>query len=151
TVSCVLVADVTVPVAPPLKLTVLLAAVLEKPNPLIVMVVAFTARLVALEVTTGVTVATCTAAPLPTPFEVTTAVKLPAIRPLRPVTVNCVLVAAVTVPVPLLKVTLLLAAVVEKPKPLIVSVVALAARFAALEVTTGVTVATCTAAPLLNP
>ena len=44
------------------------------------------------------------------------------------VTVNWVAVALVTVPVPLLKLTVLLAAIVSKPVPVMVSVVALIAR-----------------------
>ncbi len=60
TVSEVAVAAVTVPTAPSLKATVLLAAVVSKPKPLMVIVVALAARLAVLLVTTGVTVATCT-------------------------------------------------------------------------------------------
>ena len=238
TVSEVAVAAVTVPTAPSLKTTVLLPAVVSKPKPLMVSVVALAARLAVLLVTTGVTVATCTAVPLLTLSVVTTAVRLPAAVGLggerhgersrgrrgdgadRPVveddrvvggrrieaeavdgergrvggqigraaghdrrdrghldrraaahavgrdhgrqaagrvglvenvTVSEVAVAAVTVPTaPSLKTTVLLAAVVSKPKPLMVSVVALAARLAVLLVTTGVTVATWTAAPLLT-
>ena len=78
TVSEVAVAAVTVPTAPLLKTTVLLAAVGSKPKPLMVIVVALAARLAVLLVTTGVTVATWTAAPLLTPSVVTTAVRLPA-------------------------------------------------------------------------
>ena len=58
TVSDVAVAAVTVPAAPLLSTTVLFAAVVEKPNPLIVTVVALNGKLVVLTVTTGVTVAT---------------------------------------------------------------------------------------------
>ena len=54
-----------------------LAAVGSKPKPLIVIVGALAARLAVLAVTTGVTVATWTAAPLLTPSAVTMAVKLP--------------------------------------------------------------------------
>src|SRR6185295_9446458 len=143
---------VTVPVAPPLKVTTLLAGVVENPKPLIVIDVALAARFAELVVMTGSTVATCTAAPLLTPLLVTDAVKLPTTRPLRLVTVNCVAVEAVTVPVaPPEKVTTLFAGVPEKPKPLIVIDVALAPRFAVFAVITGTTVATCTAAPLLVP
>ena len=66
------------------------------------------------------------------------------------VTVSEVVVAAVTIPTaPLLKATVLLAAVVSKPTPLMESVVSSASRLEALLVTTGTTVETCTAAPLL--
>ena len=59
------------------------------------------------------------------------------------VTVSDVAVAAETAPTaPLLNTTVLFPMVVSKPKPAIVTEVALADRFAALEVTTGVTVAT---------
>ena len=82
---------------------------------------------------------------------VTTAVRLPAeVGFVENVTVSVVAVAVVTVPLaPLLKTTVLFPAVVLKPKPLIVMVAASAARFAELLETTGVTVATCTAVPLL--
>src|SRR5262249_15819585 len=79
TVSEVAVEEVTVPTAPLLKVTVLLPAVVSKPRPLIVMLLALAARLLVLLVTTGVTVATCTAVPLLTLLVVTTAVKLPAV------------------------------------------------------------------------
>ena len=90
-----------------------------------VSVAALAARFAVLLVTTGVTVATCTAVPLLTLSVVTTAVRLPAVVGLvENVTVSEVAVAAVTVPTaPLLKTTVLLAAVVSKPKPLMVSVV----------------------------
>ena len=65
TVSEVVVAAVTVPTAPLLKTTVLLAAAVSKPNPLRDSVVASASRLEVLLVTTGTTVETCTAAPLP--------------------------------------------------------------------------------------
>lgn len=58
--------------------------------------------------------------------------------------------AAETVPTaPLLKVTVLLVAVVLKPVPAMVTVDALAARFVVALVTVGVSLATCTAVPLL--
>ena len=77
------------------------------------------------------TVATCTAAPLLTPLVVTEAFKVPALNPASEVTVSCVLVAAVTVPVaPPEKLTKLLPGVVENPKPLIVIDVAVVRRFA---------------------
>ena len=82
---------------------------------------------------------------------VTTAVRLPAAAGLKEkVTVRVVVVAAVTVPTaPLSRVTELLAGVGSKPKPLITNVDALTATFAVLAVTTGITVATSMAAPLL--
>ena len=83
---------------------------------------------------------------------VTTALNAPSVSPVMPVTVKEVAVEAVTVPVPDgLKTTVLLPGVVEKLVPVIVRVVALLARFAVLCVTVGggITVATCTAAPLL--
>ncbi len=64
TVSEVVVAAVTVPTAPLLKTTVLLAAAVSKPNPLMDSVVSSASRLEVLFVTTGTTVETCTAAPL---------------------------------------------------------------------------------------
>ena len=64
TVSDVVVAAVTVPTAPLLKTTVLLAAAVSKPNPLMESVVSSASRLAVLLVTTGTTVETCTAAPL---------------------------------------------------------------------------------------
>ena len=57
-VRAVPVAAETVPTAPLLNKTVLLAAVVSKPNPLIVMVVADKARFDVLVVTIGRTVAT---------------------------------------------------------------------------------------------
>ena len=85
---------------------------------------------------------------------VTTALNAPSVSPVMPVTVKEVAVEAVTVPVPDgLKTTVLLPGVVEKLVPVIVRVVALLARFAVLCVTVGggITVATCTAVPLLSP
>jgi hypothetical protein len=151
--KAVAVAEVTVPVMPLLKRTVLLVAVVSKPRPLIVRVVAFIARLLVLAVITGLPVATCTAAPLLTELQVTTAVKLPAVVGLVPkLTVSEVAVAAVTVPTaPLLNTTLLFPAVVSNPKPAMVMVVASTDITAALEVTDGATVATCTDDPLLTP
>ena len=59
TVSDVAVAEVTVPTAPSSKVTVLLLAVLSKPKPLIVTVLALAAnRREELSVSTGMTVAT---------------------------------------------------------------------------------------------
>ena len=144
TVSVVAVALDTVPTAPLLNNTVLLAAVVSNPKPLIVRVVAFAARLVVLLVITGATFATCTAALLGTLFVVTTAVKLPAESgPVLSVIVIEVALAVVTVPIaPLLRTTVLLPAVESNPKPLIVRLVAFAAKLTVLLVTTGITVAT---------
>ena len=91
------------------------------------------------------TFATCTALPLLDPLLVTTAVRLPIDGAVFIVTVNWVAVALATVPVPLLKVTVLLEAVVSKPVPVMISVVAVAARLLVFEVTVGAaaTVAVC--------
>ena len=142
-VSVVAVAAVTVPTAPLLKTTRLLAATVEKPNPVIVIVVAVIARLAVLTVTTGMTFATLTAAPLEKPFVVTTTVRLPAVVGfVENVTVRVVAVAAVTVPTaPLSKVTEFSAATVLKPAPVIVTVDALAANEVVVAVTAGATVA----------
>ena len=60
------------------------------------------------------------------------------------VTVNAIAVAAVTVPTaPSSKVTVLFPAVVLKPKPLMMSVAALADKFAILRVTTEIGRASC--------
>lgn len=152
-VKAVGVAVVTVPTAPLLKTTVLFAAVELNPNPLITTPFALMAKPVVRLVTTGVTVATCTAEPLVTPPEVTIAVRLPAeVGRTENVTVSEVVVAAVTVPTaPLLNTTVLFAAVALKPVPAIVTVDALAARLAVELVTVGVSVATCTGEPLLTP
>lgn len=56
-VKDVVVAEVTVPTAPLLKTTLLLAAAVSNPNPSIVSVVASASRLETLLVTTGKTVA----------------------------------------------------------------------------------------------
>ena len=138
TVNWVAVALVTVPV-PLLKVTVLLAAVVSNPVPAMVRVVAEVARLVVSKVTVGAAtmLATCTALPLVPPKDVTTAVRLPRDGAELKVTVNWVAVALVTVPVPLLKVTVLLAAVVSNPVPAMVKVVALIARLVVSKVTVG--------------
>lgn len=144
TVSEVAVAAVTVPTAPLLKDTELLAAVGLKAEPAIVMVEASAAKLAVLEVTTGRTAAIWTAVPLLIPPVVTTAFKLPATLGLvLKVTVRAVGVAAVTVPTaPLFMTTTLLPGVVPlKPKPLIVTVAAFASMAVELLVMTGVTVA----------
>src|SRR5207248_1198434 len=77
TVSEVAVAAVTVPTAPPLKVTELFAAVGSKPKPLMVTLAALAARFVVRLVTTGRTVATWTALPLDRVSVVTVAVRLP--------------------------------------------------------------------------
>jgi hypothetical protein len=153
TVREVAVAAVTVPTAPLLKLTVFLLATGSNPNPLIVNVVAFAARLEVLLVTTGITLATCVAVPLAMPFVTTIAVKLPAVLGLiEKVTTSEVFVAAVTVPIALLlKATRFCDAVGLNPDPLIVTVVASAVWFTVRTVTTGRAFATCTAEPLLTP
>ncbi len=140
----VLVAEDTVPMAPLLKTTVLLAAVLLKPVPAIVIVVALIARLAVLLVTTGLTEATCTAVPLLKELVVTDAVKSPATVGLVPnVTVKLVVLAVVTVPTaPLLNVTVLLPAVVLNPKPEMMTVFAVTSCDVVAAVTLGMTVAT---------
>ncbi len=98
TVKDVAVAAVTVPAAPLLNVTLLLAAVKSKPEPLIVMVLESAARLLTLLVTTGRAVATCTAEPLLIPFVVTMALRLPAAGAVDRFTVSSVEVAEATVP-----------------------------------------------------
>lgn len=107
----------------------------------------------AFDVTTGVTLATCTAEPLSSKSVVTTAVSVPATTgSVENVTFKDVGVAAVTIPTaPSLKETVLSPAVVSKPKPRITNVRALAARLAVLLVTTGITVATWIGDPLAIP
>ncbi len=152
TVSDVAVADETVPTAPLLNVTVLLAAVVSKPMPLMTTLEALAASdRPALAFTTGMTRAIWTAEPLLMDPVVTMAVSdPPAAGLVEKVTVKLVAVADVTKPMaPLFSCTVFSAEVVEKPKPLIVTVDASAARLAVATVTTGVTVATCTGAPLL--
>jgi hypothetical protein len=153
TVNAVAVADVTVPTAPLLKVTVLLEAVVLKANPLITILVALIGSAEVLTVTDGSTRATCTGAPLDLLFVVTTAVILPTlVGRTESVTVRVVAVAAVTVPVaPLLRATVLLLAVVSNPTPVIVRLVPEAARSAVLAVTTGVTDPIWIAVPLSTP
>ena len=142
--NIVAVAAVTAPIAPLLNAMVLLPAVVSNPSPLMVSVVVFaSSRYPEFAITTGLTAATCTAEPLLMPFEVTTAVKLPAARGfLENVTVRDVADADVTVPIaPLLKSTLLFAAVRSKPNPVMITVLALEDKFVVVLVTTGVTVA----------
>ena len=135
---------VTDPMAPLLKTSVLLLWIVSKPNPLIVTVVAFAAKLTVLLVMTGMTVATCMAVPLFTPLVVMTAVKFPAmVGFVEKETLSVFAVAAVTVPTAAsLKTMVLFPAIVSKPKPWIVKVDALAARLAIALVTTGLTDAT---------
>ena len=144
TVSKLAVAVVTVPTTPLLKVTVLFAAVVENPNPLMVIVGEFAPRFAVLLVMIGITLATCTGVPLEMEFVVTTAVRLPAaVGRVDKVTVRVLCVAEVTVPIaPLLKTTRLRDATGSKANPLIVTVLLLAARLTVLLVTTGMTVAT---------
>ncbi len=143
--SVVAVAEVTVPTAPLLNVTVLAEAVVLKPKPLMVNVDALAARFAVLLVITGVTVATCTAAPaLVTLLVVTMTGREPAILGgVEKLIVSVVAVALATVPTARpLKSTVLLPAVVLKPKPSMVIVEEFAARPAVLLVMTGTTVAT---------
>lgn len=129
TVIEVAVEEMTVPTAPLLNETVLLAAVVSKPRPAITTVAAFAARLAVLLVTTGVIAAICVPLPLFWLFVVTIAVRLPAVEGfVENETVIDVGVADVIVPTALLfNVTALLATVGSNPKPLIVTVDAFAA------------------------
>ena len=152
-VKAVAVALDTVPTAPSLNVTVLFAAVVSNPNPLIVSVVAV-AR-IALEVVlviTGITVATWVDDALACVLEVTVAERLPAsVGAVVMVTVSDVAEAEAIVPTaPLSKTTELFDAVASKPKPSITMDVALAAKFAVDEVTKGITVAAWAAVPLLE-
>lgn len=118
TVSRVAVALVTVPTAPLLNATRLFEAVVSNPIPLISRVDASIPTLAEFAVTNGTTDAIWTAVPLDMELVVTCAVRLPAAGFLLSVkvTVNCVAVAAVTVPsAPRLKTTVLFASVVSKP------------------------------------
>lgn len=144
TTKLVAVAEVTVPTAPLLKVTVLLPAVVLKPKPLMVTVVAFNAKLLVLAVTTGRTSATCTAEPLFTPLVVTMAVKEPATAGLAENnTVNEVDVEAVTAPTtPLLNTTVLLPGVELNPVPVSVIELEFAFKLAVELVTETGTVAT---------
>lgn len=153
TVSEVAVADVTVPTAGPLKVTVLPDAVGLNPEPLIVIVAVLATRPEVLLVRTGETAATCTGEPLLTPSVVTTAVRRPAVGLVEKLTVSEVAVADWTVPTaPLLNKTELLPAVVSKPLPLMTIVPAFAASwYEGLATTTGVIAATSTPVPLLAP
>src|SRR5205823_5256423 len=150
--------EVTVPTAPSLNVTTLLpfGTDASKPVPLIVIVGALAGRLAVFFVTVGtgmagITVATWTGAPLLIASVVTTAVNMPtAVGLVVSVMVSDVGVDAVTVPTaPSLKTTVLFPGVGSKPKPLMNKHVPFRARLSVLLVTTGVTVATCTGAPLL--
>lgn len=143
------VAVETVPIAPLLKVTILLAAVVLKPVPAIVRVAAVAASPAVLAVTEGTdmaatTCATCTAVPLVLTFVVTTAVKKPAAVGLVDNEIDSeVTVAAVTVPTaPPLNTMVLFAMTGLKPNPLITNRVPLIARLTAPVVTTGLMAAT---------
>ena len=136
----VAVAELTVPTAPLLNVTVLFAAVVSKPIPLMVRV--FVLALILFEVsavTTGIMLATSTATPLEREFDSTTAVsELASVGFVVNVTVSDVAEAEVTVPsAPLFSVTMLFVATESNPNPLMVTVVALAATAVVLLVTTG--------------
>lgn len=150
TVSAVVVAFVTVPMAPLLKVNTLLAAVVLKPKPLMVNVDSSPPRMVVVLLITPIILATCTAEPLTTEFVVTVAVRLPTVVGLvLNVTVSRVAVALVTVPMaPLLNATTFREAIGSKPTPLISRVDALIPTFAVLVVTKGTTDAIWTAVPL---
>lgn len=143
TVNLVLVAAVTVPIAPLLNTTVLLEADELKPKPLMMIEFAVRARLVVLAVTRGLTAATWIAVGLLAPLVVTIAVKFPEVGSVEKVTVKAVDVALVTVPTaPLLKTTRLFNAVVSKPVPAMTTVLESAARLLVLAVTVGTNFAT---------
>ena len=151
TVNEVEVAAVIDPTAPLSNVIASLANVVSNPNPAMMTELAFAARNALLLVTTGATVATCVAVPL-APFVTTVAFSGPAVvGAVVNVTVSRVAVADATVPTaPLLNVTVLLEAVVSNPSPSIRSVVSSAAMVAGLSITSGTTVAICTAEPLLT-
>ena len=151
-VSEVVVAPVTAPIAPPLSATVFSERTVLKPKPLITRLVPLRARPIVLAVTTGLMSATGTAVPLLTPFVVTTAVRVPAVGFVDNETVRAVDVALVTVPIaPLLKRTVLFTAVVLNPEPAMVTVVRFANNSVVAFVTVGLSEATWTAFPLLTP
>jgi len=122
---------IVTPVAPVKSVPVIVTLVPPAIGPLV--------GLIPLTVGKGTTVATCTALPLLKPYDVTAAVRLPTAKGCAVnVTVNCVLVAAVTVPAaPLLNVTRLFPAVGSNPVPAIVIAAAPIETSLALEVTTG--------------
>ena len=144
TVNAVEVAVVTVPTAPLLNVTTLLAAVLENPVPFITMVGALIAKLAVLVVIVGgaTRVATWTGVPVGVPLlppkEFTTAVRWLRNGCVANVRVKEVAVAEVTRPVPLLKVTVLLSGVFAlNPVPVMVRVVAFIPRLVVVLVTVG--------------
>ena len=109
----------------------------------------------AVTVGDATTVATCTAAPLEPPFDVTTAVKLPVdvggvVNGIVKLVVEAAIVGVPTAPK--LKATEFVV-VVEKFVPVMVTDATFCARFAVFAVTVGgaTTAATCTAAPLVPP
>ena len=150
TVSEVVVAFVTVPMAPLLKVNTLFDAVVLKPKPLMVIVDSSPPRVVVLLLIKPIMLATCTPEALETELVVTVAVKLPTeVGLVLNVTVSRVAVALVTVPIaPLLKETTFREATGSKPEPFISRVDALIPIFAVLVVTKGTTDAICTAVPL---
>ena len=134
------VAELTVPTAPLLNVTVLFAAIVSKPIPLMVRVLVLALMSFKVSaVTTGTMLAISTAAPLDRVFDSTTAVSEPAaVGFVVNVTVSDVAEAEVTVPsAPLFRVTMLFAATASNPRPSIVTVVAFAATVVVLLVTTG--------------
>jgi hypothetical protein len=157
TTSDVVVADCTVPAAPRLNDTRLAPGVAAlKPVPRIIIDAESAPRLDVTCVTVGAAtiVATCTAAPLEPPNDVTTAVRDPRFGACVNVRVSDVDVAEATVNAPLLRTTWLPAAVESKPVPAMTSVAGeLTALLTRLCETVGaaITVATCTAAPLEPP
>ena len=141
TVNCVAVAAVTVPAAPRFNTTELLATIVAKLVPVMITVGAFCARLVVFSVTVGggTTVATWVTVEVPPKTE-TVAFNTPvALGCVENVTVNCVAVAAVTVPTApsVVNVIELFAGVVEKFVPVMTNVGAFCARFAVLAVIVG--------------
>ena len=98
TVSDVVVAAVTVPMAPLSKTTVLFAAIGSKLVPVIVTVVASAARLVVVAVTVGDTVAMAVAALLKPPVVTTTVRGPPTLGNAARVILSDVEVAAVMIP-----------------------------------------------------
>ena len=157
TTSDVVVADCTVPAAPRLNDTRLAPGVAAlKPVPRIIIDAESAPRLDVTCVTVGAAtiVATCTAAPLEPPNDVTTAVRDPRFGACVNVRVSDVDVAEATVNAPLLRTTWLPAAVESKPVPAMTSVVGeLTALLAELRETVGAgtTLATCTGDPLDRP
>ena len=150
TVSAVVVAFVTVPTAPLLKVTKLLPAVVLKPKPLMVNVVSSPPRLAVLLVITPIMLATCTEDALATEFVVTVAVRLPIeVGLVLNATVSRVAVALVTAPMaPLLNATTFREAIASNPIPLISRVDESIPTLAVLAVTNGTVDATWTAVPL---